>query len=314
MKAAHGADSAEYGSALSNLGALYCDWADEPGQEARREQEKDYKTRALAITRKASGERHPDTANRHNNLAAMKAKLSDWRAQRAMRNAQSRSCCRSISRSIRTHKAAGDFLPDCWEQSGHADKAARLRRGDISDLVPVIAQIELEHRAWVAEDPENRHFGPHSYFVTSEDAFNLSLQIFAAGRRRYGRPHSPHQRRQAIDATTLPSSSPRLSSTRKTELFLVIAGRRPGNPPAPSRIARSQPCAGRASLPAMLCSLPRLRGRVGEGVDARVRPAHDEHGRPQHFFPSPLAGEGARAAVEHFPAKWEPVRRRKCDH
>jgi hypothetical protein len=26
--------------------------------------------------------------------------------------------------------------------------------------VPVIARIEGEHRAWVAEDPQNRHFGP----------------------------------------------------------------------------------------------------------------------------------------------------------
>jgi hypothetical protein len=63
-------------------------------------------------------------------------------------------------------------------------------------------------------------------------------------------------------------------------------------------------------------------GLRGSSMDARVKPAHDEEespritriGRLHHFFPSPLAEEGARAALEHFPAKWEPVRHRKCDH
>ena len=62
MKAAHGPESFEYAKALANLGALHGYWADEPGQEARREQEKEYKTRELVITRKAIGERHPETS------------------------------------------------------------------------------------------------------------------------------------------------------------------------------------------------------------------------------------------------------------
>ena len=53
-------------------------------------------------------------------------------------------------------------LCECWKQSGQGDKAARLQNGDISDLIPVIKQIEAEHRAWVAMDPQNRHFGPRS--------------------------------------------------------------------------------------------------------------------------------------------------------
>jgi hypothetical protein len=44
----------------------------------------------------------------------------------------------------------------------------------------VIAQIELEHRAWVAEDPQNRRFGPDSFFVASERVFEQSLLILAA--------------------------------------------------------------------------------------------------------------------------------------
>jgi tetratricopeptide (TPR) repeat protein len=79
MKAALGPESTQYGTALSNLGALYCDWADEPGQETRRAQEKEYKARALAVTRKAVGERHPDTALRYHNLGVMKEKTGDWR-------------------------------------------------------------------------------------------------------------------------------------------------------------------------------------------------------------------------------------------
>ena len=58
-----------------------------------------------------------------------------------------------------TVRRAG-YLARCWERSGQADKAARLGAGDISDLLPVIAEIEAEHRAWVAEDPEHRSFGP----------------------------------------------------------------------------------------------------------------------------------------------------------
>ena len=56
-------------------------------------------------------------------------------------------------------------LVDSWERSGQADKAARFLGGDPSDLLPVIAQIEAEHRAWVAADPEKRHFGPPSPFA-----------------------------------------------------------------------------------------------------------------------------------------------------
>jgi tetratricopeptide (TPR) repeat protein len=180
MKTAHGPESAEHGKTLSNLGALYGQWADEPGQEVRREQEADYKTRALAITRKACGERHPSTATRYHNFAVMKMKAGDWSG--AAGDAE-RAVAIMLSLDLAQHpdtQGSVGGLAQCWEQSGQADKAARLQAGAISDLVPVIAQIEREHRAWVAEDPENRHFGPPPYFVASEDAFNQSLQNLAA--------------------------------------------------------------------------------------------------------------------------------------
>ena len=59
-----------------------------------------------------------------------------------------------------------NHLADIWQQCSQPDKAARLQKGDFSDLLPVIAQIEAEHRAWVAQDPENRHFGPPSPFAS----------------------------------------------------------------------------------------------------------------------------------------------------
>jgi tetratricopeptide (TPR) repeat protein len=161
-KAAHGPGSPEYGNSLSNLGALYCEWANEPGQAPRRAQEETYKTQALAVTCAARGERHPETAIRRHNLAVLKSYLDDWPG--AVADAE-RSTATMLSRDLADHpdtrRRAGD-LAYFWQQCGQPDKAARLQKGDFSDLLPVIAQIEAEHRAWVAEDPENRHFGPPS--------------------------------------------------------------------------------------------------------------------------------------------------------
>jgi hypothetical protein len=56
-------------------------------------------------------------------------------------------------------------LPDYWRRSGQPDKAARLQAGDISDLLPAIAEIEAEQSAWVDQDPTKRHFGPPSPFA-----------------------------------------------------------------------------------------------------------------------------------------------------
>jgi tetratricopeptide (TPR) repeat protein len=163
MKAAHGAESAEYGTLLSNLGTLYSDWADEPGQSARRAQEEEYKTQALAVTRAARGMRHPSTAVQCNNLAVMKAKRGDW-AGAAADAEQAVAIMLSLDLALHpsTQLMAID-LATYTQHCGHHDKAARLAASDISDLLPVIAQIEAEHRVWVAEDPKIRYFGPPSH-------------------------------------------------------------------------------------------------------------------------------------------------------
>jgi tetratricopeptide (TPR) repeat protein len=166
IKAALGPDSLEYATSLSNLGSLYGDWADEPGQATRRTQEVEYKTKQFEIFVTAIGTRHPRTAASYNNVAVMKANIGDWLG--ATSEAE-RALAIMLSLDLAEHPKTqqyADSLAHIWQQSGQPDKAARLQSGDISDLLPVIAQVEAEHRAWVAADPENRHFGPPSPFAS----------------------------------------------------------------------------------------------------------------------------------------------------
>jgi hypothetical protein len=55
-------------------------------------------------------------------------------------------------------------LSNYYELSGEPYKAALLRSGNVSDLLPMIKQIEAEHWGWVAQDPALRYFEPRSFF------------------------------------------------------------------------------------------------------------------------------------------------------
>jgi tetratricopeptide (TPR) repeat protein len=157
-----GSDSGEYGHMLSNLGALYGDWAEVPNQETRRAEAEAYELQALNLLRRARGQRHPETAFSHHNLAIINARMHDWvRAATEAEQAIAILLSLNLADHPDTQRMALE-LARFWARSGQTDKAARLQHGDISDLRPVIAEIELEHRAWVAEDPKNRHFGPPS--------------------------------------------------------------------------------------------------------------------------------------------------------
>jgi tetratricopeptide (TPR) repeat protein len=165
LKTAHGEMSAEYSTALSNIGALYSDWSDMPGESERRGAEEEYKTKEFLICLRVRGLRHPETATSYANLATMRARRGNWPG--AVSDAE-RSLAIVLSLDLAQHpetKLRANDLIYTWEQVGDVAKATRLRNGDISDILPVIAQIENEHRAWVAEDPVNRHFGPSSPFV-----------------------------------------------------------------------------------------------------------------------------------------------------
>jgi hypothetical protein len=86
-----------------------------------------------------------------------------------------------LARHPNTHSVAS-ALVRIWQRSGQPDKAARLAAGDISDLLPAIAQIEAEHRAWAAEEPENRDFGPPSPFGPShEDVTQIRALLAKTG-------------------------------------------------------------------------------------------------------------------------------------
>lgn len=162
MKAAHGAASTEYGTTLNNLGAVYSQWAKATGRDDLRQKERAAKEEAANITLVLRGVRHPEMTARENNLSAMHSSLSDLaRAAEHM----ARAVAIFLSLDLLTHPQTQSCIAQLihlWTQSGQSDKAARLQAGEGVDIVPIVEQIEAEHRAWVAEDPENRDFGPPS--------------------------------------------------------------------------------------------------------------------------------------------------------
>jgi tetratricopeptide (TPR) repeat protein len=164
-KAAHGIDSAAYGTSLGNLDSLYDEWAEQSGDVEKRRKAEHYSRQALTVTQAARGERHPETAIRHHNLAILKARLGDW-ADAASEAERAGAIMLSLDLAEHPHTQEwAAALVHFWQQSGQFDKAARLQSGDFSDLLPVIVQVEAEHRAWIAKDPKNRHFGPPSPFA-----------------------------------------------------------------------------------------------------------------------------------------------------
>src|SRR6185436_11714351 len=98
----------------------------------------------------------------YSNLAVMYSADQEW--DLATMCAE-RALAITLSLGLARHPNAqvlASFLVRAWQQVGQANKARRLERGDTADLVKIVAEIEAEHRAWVAEDLKNRHFGPPS--------------------------------------------------------------------------------------------------------------------------------------------------------
>lgn len=161
-KAAHGTTSTQYAAGLNNLGTVYHDWARATGDADLRRKERECTEQAARITRALRGPRHPETTAIFNNLAVMAAEAGDM-ARAAEEMAQAVAVFLSLD--LQSHQRCQSSLAELhaiWTHSGQTDKAARLAAGDHSDLRPVVERIEAEHRAWVAEDPDNRHFGPPS--------------------------------------------------------------------------------------------------------------------------------------------------------
>jgi tetratricopeptide (TPR) repeat protein len=165
MKSAYGAESLEYGISLMNLDSLYDDWAERTGDLEKRRIAQDYSARALSVTTAALGFRHPQTSGCHANLSILRARREDWVG--ATEQAE-RAVAIMLSLDLAEHPDTlnwASVLATVWKRSNQMDKAVRLEAGDILDLLPVIAQIEAEHRTWVAEDSKNRGFGPPSPYA-----------------------------------------------------------------------------------------------------------------------------------------------------
>ncbi len=163
-KTAHGTESAQYSIVLSNLGQLYSHWADKSNDLTRRAQAEDFLRKEFLICQTVRGPRHPETAISHSNIAIITAKNKDLPGAEAE---TLRALAIMLSLDLPQHpftQVAANYLMSIWRQSGELEKTARLARGEISDLLPAIAQIEADHRKWVAEDPRNRHFGPPSAY------------------------------------------------------------------------------------------------------------------------------------------------------
>lgn len=169
FKAAHGEVSTHYAVALNNLGAVYRDWARATGDADLRRKEREVTEQDTRITRALRGPRHPEMAATFNNLAVMAADAGDMTGA-AEEMAKAVAVMSSLD--LLSHPNTQDAIATLhylWTQSGQADKAARLAAGDASDLIPVIRQIEEEHLAWVAEDPDTRDFGPLSPVTGARD-------------------------------------------------------------------------------------------------------------------------------------------------
>ena len=163
-KAAYGKHSVEYAAVLNNLGAQYHDAA-RGAKNAKicknlRKKERKAKEKSSSILRKILGFRNPAISPSFANLGAMYGSTGDIR--RAVAHTE-RAVAIDVSLNLFGTADAQKRINNLkfyWRECGQPEKAARLAAGNFSDLQSVVEQIEAEHRAWVAEDPENRHFGP----------------------------------------------------------------------------------------------------------------------------------------------------------
>ena len=171
-----------------------------PGQAGKRQQEERYKVQGLAVIRSARGARHPEMATQHNNLAVMKARRGDWPGAATD---MERAVAIMLSLALSEHDSMPSNLASpaqFWRKSHQPDEAVRLQAGNISDLLPVIAQIEAEHHARIAEDPPKSRLRPAIAVrekMSAEPHRPLERSIPGSLRKVGGRhmsePHEPGQ-------------------------------------------------------------------------------------------------------------------------
>ncbi|MEM1193849.1 MAG: tetratricopeptide repeat protein [Pseudomonadota bacterium] len=121
-----------------------------------------FKRKAFEIKITAVGYRNKYTEIELNNLATMEA--NDGNFVEAV-NYASRAVAVALSLDNPNHPntfTTVKMLINIHFGNGCTHKAKRLANGDFSDLTPIVEEIEEEHRQWVAQDSDNRKFGPPS--------------------------------------------------------------------------------------------------------------------------------------------------------
>lgn len=141
------------------LGALYDDWAELPGEAHRRAEARRLQEEAIRIARAVRGERHPEVSAYLHNLAVLLERQEDY-AGAAEHELRAVAIMLSLGLLEHPHTQQRiDHLFAFWERSGQGASAEALGQR----VVPEIAEVERLMHAWVAEDPENRHFGPPGF-------------------------------------------------------------------------------------------------------------------------------------------------------
>ena len=101
-------------------------------------------------------------------LGSVKMSMADWRG--AMTDLE-RSFAIRLSLGLEQHphtRLMFSLLAYGRQQYNQGKNAEPLLSGEPSHLLQVIGQVEKEHRAWVSQDPTNRHFGPLSFVATPQ--------------------------------------------------------------------------------------------------------------------------------------------------
>jgi tetratricopeptide (TPR) repeat protein len=157
---ANGPESVQYSWRLVAVGVLYGRWAQQTGELTRLPEAKRLVEEALQIVRVKYGERHPDVSHCCHNLATISIMRGDLAGATSH---ETRAVAIDLSLDLSVHPETQQRIGQLVEllsQGGEGPRVARLRVGEIADLLPEIAAVEAEMQAWVAEDPDNRHFGP----------------------------------------------------------------------------------------------------------------------------------------------------------
>ncbi|MEO0612326.1 MAG: NB-ARC domain-containing protein [Pseudomonadota bacterium] len=157
-----GKKSIPYSSSIGTIGSIYSEFYVYSRNIEHLEKEFFWKRKELKLKRFLCGLRSFLTARAENNIGVALAHSGD---NAAFAKHTQYAISIALSLDLRDHpyvKKVTKKLEDYFSFCGQPEKAQRLANGDYTDLIPIVEEIEEEHRQWVAQDPDNRKFGPPS--------------------------------------------------------------------------------------------------------------------------------------------------------